>query len=94
MDKIVYPVAVMHTTAQQIRTNALSSLSTHEQKWQLVQHCLLPLPGFLSSAVNALLEPHDQRLRASYQWQMDLATRLDQAASAMAEADQRGGQSF
>ncbi len=94
MDKIVYPIATMRATVQQIRTNATNNLNNHEQTWQRLQDCLAPLPGFIQAAFTSVLNTHNQRLRASFQWQMGLATRLEASANAMEEVDQSGAQSF
>ncbi len=94
MDKIVYPITTMRATAQQIRTNATNSLCNHEQTWQRLQNCLAPLPGFIQAAFNIVLNTHNQRLRASFQWQIDLATRLEESANAMEKVDQSRAQSF
>lgn len=94
MGDISYPVDKMRLTAQKIRTSAYNALANHNMYWQRVQNCISPLPGFIQSALYDVLDPHDKRLRDSYQWQLDFATALEQAADRMDNLDQQIKQTF
>jgi hypothetical protein len=94
MDKLSYPTDKMRLTAQKIRTNANNALTDHSTHWRRVQNCISPLPGFIQSALYYVLDPHNKRLHDSYQWQLDFATALEQAADRMDELDQQIKQTF
>lgn len=94
MSNISYSTDSMRATAQKIRANASTALSDHTKYWNMVQNCLSPLPGFVQSAFYNVLNPHDERLRASYQWQMEVADRLEQAANHMDGLDSDLTKSF
>jgi hypothetical protein len=94
MGSTSYPTDKMRLTAQNIRTSANNALADHSMYWQRVQNCLSPLPGFMQSALHYVLDPHDKRLRDSYQWQLDFATALEQAADRMEGLDQQIKQTF
>lgn len=91
---ISYPPDAMRTTAGKIRNNATTALNNHESYWSLIQTCISPLPGFMQSALNAVLNPHNERLRASFQWQMDYADLLEKAAGEMEAQDNTTKRSF
>ncbi|MBV9691260.1 MAG: hypothetical protein JO202_16290 [Ktedonobacteraceae bacterium] len=77
---ISYPTDRILQTAAKIRTNAHNAIDQHNRHWQQVQDCISPLPGFMQSLLRFVLEPHDKRLRESFQWQLDYADRLEVAA--------------
>ncbi|HEY1349880.1 MAG TPA: hypothetical protein VGF67_09670 [Ktedonobacteraceae bacterium] len=89
MGHFSYPTDKMRLTAQKVRTSADTAMANHGMYWRRVQNCLSPLPGFLQSALSSVLDPHDKRLRDSYQWQLDFATALEQAADRMDGLDQQ-----
>ena len=83
MSEIRYPVEAMHSTAKSMRDNAYSALSQHDTTWRFIRYCVSPLPGFMQSILNNVLDPYDYRLRQSYQLQIDFANWLDYAATSM-----------
>ena len=62
MSEIRYPVEAMHITAKNMRDNALTALSQHDTTWRFIRYCISPLPGFMQSILNNVLDPYDQRL--------------------------------
>ena len=78
-----YSTEAMRATARKIRTNAQNGLNTHNQHWHQLQSSISSLPGFIQSLFNLVLKPHDQSIRDSFQWQMDYATQLEQAANSL-----------
>lgn len=94
MTSINYPVDNMRLTARKIRDDATNHLQQHETHWSQVQACISPLPGFMQSSLNLVLSKYDQRLRQSFQAQMDYATWLEGAANTMNGLDQDVSKSF
>jgi hypothetical protein len=80
--------------AAKIRTNAHNAIDQHNRHWQQVQDCFSPLPGFMQSLLRSVLEPHDTRLRESFQWQLDYADRLEVAAERMVTVEGQITHSF
>ena len=89
-----YPLARMLETASQIITNANNSLTEHDSAWKKVEAYVQTFPGFMQGAVMAMLVPYANRLRASYQWQLDLATTLIDGVTSMEGADSDVANSF
>lgn len=94
MGNFSYPTDKMRLTAQKIRNSANNALTNHGMYWRRVQNCISPLPGFIQSALYYVLDPHDKRMRDSYQWQLDFATALELAADRMGGLDQQIKQTF
>ena len=94
MSEIAYPTDRMIQAAAKIRANANDALGQHNVLWQRLQSSLHPLPGFIQNAIFYVLNPYDKRLRESYQWQLDLADRLEQAAEMFQQEDQQIAGSF
>lgn len=94
MSDITYPTDRMIQAAGRIRANANDALGQHDRLWQRLQSSLNPLPGFIQNPILYVLNPYDKRLRESYQWQLDLADRLEQAAEIFQQEDQQIAGSF
>ena len=94
MEGMSYPIDKMRSVAQNIRTSANNALTNHHMHWQRVQNCIDRLPGFMQSPLYYVLDPHDRRLRNSYQWQLDFADALEKAANDMDDVDQQVKQAF
>lgn len=84
---INYPVGKMHTTANNMMSNAKKGLAQHEATWTKVQAYINNVPGILQGPIHAVLSAYEQHLRASYQWQMDYAQTLSNSATAMEDGD-------
>ena len=89
-----YPTERMRQTAQQIRANAQDALSAHSSAWQRVNALIDSFPGFMQPALRTVLDPHDKRFRDSYQWQIDFADRLENAADSSDTTEQQVKQQF
>src|SRR5215469_603142 len=89
-----YPLTRMLETASQIITNATNSLAEHDSAWKKVEAYVQTFPGFMQGAVMTVLVPYANRLRASYQWQLDLATTLIDGVTTMEGADSDVANSF
>lgn len=83
MTDMVYPTDKMRQIAQKMRTNATNAMNMHVTHWNRAQQSISELPGFMQSPLNTVLNPHDQSLRDSYQWQLDFADALERAADEM-----------
>jgi hypothetical protein len=93
-DEISYPIDRMQQTAQRIKANAQQAYERHVVAWRSVEALIARFPGFMQAPLRAVFDPHDQRFRLSYQWQMDFADHLVQAANSMQQVDENGAQQF
>lgn len=84
---ISYPVDLMRQVAGQIMVDAGQAMIDHQNQWNDVQTYLSSLPGMVQSHVQTLLNQHQQRLMDSYQWQLDFANALMEAAQYMDDLD-------
>src|SRR5215471_15475976 len=89
-----YPFERMLEAASQLITNANNSLTEHDSAWKKVEAYVQTFPGFMQGAVMTVLVPYANRLRASYQWQLDLATTLIDGVTTMEGADSDVANSF
>lgn len=76
------PIDRMLTTAGKMISNAKSAQTQHEQTWKRIQNYINTFPGFMQGPVQAVLSAYEKRLRDSYQWQIDCANALLNAALA------------
>ncbi len=93
-DKITYPIDHMQQTAQKIKTNAQQAYERHVMAWRNVEALIGRFPGFMQSPLRAVFDPHDQRFRLSYQWQMEFADHLLEAANSMQQVEESNAQNF
>lgn len=89
-----YPIDRMQQTAQKIKTNAEQAYERHVIAWRNVEVLIERFPGFMQPPLRAVFDPHDQRFRLSYQWQMEFADHLLRAASSMEQVEERNVQQF
>ncbi len=82
-----YPLDLIRQVAAQIGIDAGKAQQQHDDNWRAVQSYLDTLPGILRDHFRDLLNRHQQRLRASYQWQLDFANALFQVAQAIDDAE-------
>jgi hypothetical protein len=94
-DHIQYPLDQMREVAATILAQADYDQFQHDQAWQqvvaLIQNRFDPT---LHEALFSLLKPYADRLRSSYDWQIDLATGLFNAVDLMDTSDQDIATSF
>ncbi len=93
-EEISYPIDRMQETAQKIKTNAQQGYERHVMAWRNVEALIERFPGFMQTPLPAVFDPHDQRFRLSYQWQMDFADHLLEAANAMQQVEENNVQQF
>lgn len=93
-DEISYPIDRMQQTAQKIKTNAQQAYESHVTAWRTVEALIARFPGFMQTPLRAVFDPHDQRFRLSYQWQMDFADHLLRAANTMQQVEEENAQQF
>jgi hypothetical protein len=91
---INYPIPKMRQTAGNIMSNANNSLAQHETAWSKLQQYIGRFPGFMQEPIRAVLSAYENRLRASYQWQIDYAQALSTSADTMDDADTSISDSF
>jgi hypothetical protein len=91
-EKMVYPIDLLRQVAAKILVDADMALQQHQTLWKGVQ-------GFLyehdvNGKMAAVLEPHEKRMRDSYNWQMQLASTLFAAIDAVTTTDQDAANLF
>lgn len=87
-DLIVYPVDHMRETAAKILAKASYAQTQHDATWQQIQN--YAHQNFDSRMVGTVLDclkPYADRLRASYDWQIDFASALFTAVDAVVSTD-------
>ena len=91
---ISYPTGHMVEVASQMLTNAHNALDEHDAAWKQVQNYVYSLFGFMQGPILAVLNPYEQHLRKSYQWQIDCANAILSAAGQMGDLDTSIAHSF
>ncbi|MBA2285158.1 MAG: hypothetical protein H0W02_06735 [Ktedonobacteraceae bacterium] len=91
---IFYPLDRMREAAAKILVNAGEAQQSHNAAWAKVQSYVQSFPGFMQGPIMTVLSRYDARLRASYQWQLDFANTLFDAADAMDTTDNNIADSF
>lgn len=87
-DEIGYPLDHMRQIAAAILVQASNDQLQHDQAWQQITHFIQnKFDPVLHDAVTGLLQPYAARLRATYDWQMDLASGLFDAIDLMDTTD-------
>ncbi|MDQ2715706.1 MAG: hypothetical protein M3Z08_12425, partial [Chloroflexota bacterium] len=83
-----YPVDYMRTTAAKILVRAQQALDEHDKAWNAaLNYCETTPSDFGAHVVRAVLQPHAQRLRQSYEWQLALAQSLFDAIDSVEGTD-------
>ena len=94
-EKIVYPIEHMRQTAAAILTKADLAQQQHDIAYAKIkseiEHDLLPE---LQKDVLDVLKRYSERVRASYDWQMNLASALFSAIDVMVGTDEEIGKTF
>lgn len=103
-EQVTYPLDLMNEVALTILQQTQAAMDTHQQYWQDIEQWIeecaptfSELGGTLvdaRSALKSVLEPHAQRLQASYQWQMDAAQALIDAVEQIRTAEQQIASGF
>lgn len=103
-DDITYPLDLMNEVALTIFQQTQQAMETHQQNWQVIAQWIEEsAPTFSQLGINLVdvrsylknvLEPHAQRLQASYQWQMDTAQALVDAVAQIETAEQQIADGF
>ncbi len=94
-DQIVYPVDSMRETAAKILTKASFAQAQHDIAWQQTQSYVQQ--NFDARMVGTILDclkPYADRLRATYDWQIDFASALFTAVDAITSVEHQAAQSF
>lgn len=89
---ITYPVDQMRNIGIKLYLDAETALQQHETIWQWVKSWLASNDdkGYYA----AVLNPHEQRMRASFAWQQQLGQTLVNAADLADSTDDSTAQSF
>ena len=87
MGTISYQTNAILDIAEQMQNNANNAYAEYEAAYFQVVACITDFPFFMQDALMRLLEHEDRRFRASFQWQLDMATVLTNAASQMGDTD-------
>ncbi|SRR5579883_1715209 len=93
-EQIQYPIDLMCSVASKVLAETSLALDQYDAHWKQVQTYLHTLPGVLQGPFKDLLTQHEQRLRASYQWQIDFASALFSAIDAIEGTDEDVSQQF
>jgi hypothetical protein len=89
-----YPTKHMVDVASQMCTNANNALKEHDAAWSRIQNYVHGLFGFMQGPIFAVLNPYEQHLRKSYQWQIDCGNAIIGAANLMDETNTSVSNSF
>lgn len=89
-----FPTRRMIDTAKNMIANANNALYEHELAWAHIQRYIDSFPSFMQQPVRAVLSAYEQRVRASYQWQIDAANALAAGAGSASETDTQIAASF
>ena len=94
-DLIVYPLDHMRDTAAKILAQAGEDQAQHDLLWQQIQeyieHDFDPNWG---RTIMECVQPYAQRLRATYDWQINLASALFEAIDAIEGNEDATSQAF
>ena len=93
-EEISYPIDRMQQTAQKIKSNAQQAYERHVVAWRNSEALINRFPGFMQPPLRTVFDSHDQRFRLSYQWQMEFADHLINAANEMKQVDDNSAQQF
>ncbi len=94
-DNMVYPLDHMREVAARILAEADYAQFQHDEAWrQIMSFIQNNFDPSLHEAVTTLLQPYANRLRATYDWQKDLASALFEAVDLMDTTDQNIADSF
>ncbi|MDQ2907129.1 MAG: hypothetical protein ABI456_08565 [Ktedonobacteraceae bacterium] len=104
-DEILFPKDLLREAASTIFNNAMHASENHGALWNTVENWIqasapkdtLFLLGDLvdvRSYLTNVLQPHAERLRASYDWQMSFASALMQAIDTIETTDEQIAASF
>jgi hypothetical protein len=74
--------------------DAGTAMMEHDAKWARIQSFIASFPGFMQGTIMGVLSPYAQRLRDSYQWQIDFANTLLDAANMADTTNQDVANSF
>ncbi|GCE30121.1 hypothetical protein KDA_56050 [Dictyobacter alpinus] len=91
---ISYPTGHMVEVAGQMLHNARNGLAEHEAAWTNIRGYVNSLFGFLQGPIFAVINPYEQHLRKSYQWQIDCANAILSAAGQMSNTDKNIANGF
>ena len=94
-DLIVYPIDHIRDTAAKLLAQAGEVQAQHDLLWQQVQNYLEGDfdPGWGRTFMDCV-QPYAQRLRATYDWQINLATALFEAVDAIEGNENATSQAF
>lgn len=87
-----YPIDLLTQVAARILGDATAALEQHQTLWRQVQEFLRE--NDVDGKMEAVLRPHEQRMRDSYNWQMQLASSLFSAIDAITENEDTLAKSF
>lgn len=93
-DLIVFPLDHMRETAAKILVQASDAQTQHDALWQQIQDYVQDFdPGWQQTVMDCL-KPYADRLRASYDWQLNLASALFDAVDAIEGNEDNTSQLF
>lgn len=94
-EQVVYPLDHMREVAAKILVQASDAQAQHDQQWQQIQTYITHDfdPGW-GHTVLACVQPYAQRVRATYDWQINLASALFDAIDAIEGNENGTTQSF
>ncbi|HEU5381751.1 MAG TPA: hypothetical protein VFV38_40545 [Ktedonobacteraceae bacterium] len=92
---IVYPVEHMRKVAAQVVVTASLAQSNHDTQWQQIQTYIYNnFDQSMQTTILTCLKPYADLVRASYDWQMSLATALFDAVDQIDSNEDATAQSF
>jgi hypothetical protein len=91
-ESILYPIDLMRQVAAKLLVQADVAQQEHDRIYAQVQSFLEA--NDVDGTMAAVVKPHAQRMRDSYEWQIQLASTLFDAIDAMENTDQNVSQRF
>jgi hypothetical protein len=92
--QLAYPTDLLRQTAAKILANADAALTDHQSIWNKIQLYYLDPHPQLGQFMIEVLDPHQKRLAAAFQWQIDLATTIFSMVDLIEGTDNDVKQSF
>lgn len=93
-DLIVFPIDHMRETAAKILVLASNTQAQHDTLWQQIQNYVQDFNPDWQPTVVECLKPYADRLRSTYDWQMNLASALFDAIDALEGNEDNTSQAF
>ncbi|GCE19509.1 hypothetical protein [Dictyobacter kobayashii] len=93
-EKMMFSADGMRSVASQMLTDAHTAIHDHDSAWRQLDNHLQSYPDILQGLLRSIIEPHQQHMRATYDWQIAFANALKSSADQLELADQEVANEF